>query len=776
MRFYQFGSWPFGTWYDEADNALHVLNMIQDPSYRPIFVPSTNLPAHFLYLILLAFKLFGPSTLSIRAVTAALGVATALAAYFFGREFFRNRMSLVLAFLIAVSRWDVNFSRIGLHGVTAPLFELLTMYFVLRGLRTRRRTDFAWAGLAMGLGLSFYASFRLFPIVVGLYLLHRLIAERGFRRERALSAAVLLVAALLAVAPVIDYAQRHPEDFWARTQRVSIFTSQPQDQLVPALLKNVQAHALMFNYRGDPNGRHNLPGAPMLDFAVSVFFVLGLAGCLARLRQPRYSLPVLWLAVMLCGGILSLPFEAPQSLRAIGALPAAYILAAVALDLFREVTLRSFHPSGPTVFRVLVALLMVWIGWDNYNTYFNAQARNFSSWTAYSTPETVMAREVNRLDPGYLKYFTQVLTNHLTTRFLAPGLGEQTPFDPSLHLPFQASGQAGVAVFIDSESSELIDLLRAYYPGLERQDFGPPFAGPSVLTLITVPREQIEAIQGLPARYYAPEDDPASSAYQVDKTIDFDWRESSPMGFPFQAEWRGVLMAPNDGTYGLRVSGQPAENAEVWLDGAPVLGGDQPIGRNIRLAKGRHDLHFRLRMAGPGAVAFQWQPPGEEWQTVPQQSLYGPPVTANGLAGRYYPNGSWEGAPAIMRIDPEVSFYIHLIPLPRPYSVEWTGELDAPVTGQYMFAFEMRDKAWLYIDDRLVLVNESPDEYRNAAATLTAGRHKVRVRFLDKTDHSHIYLYWAPPGQPSAIVPNGRLYLEPGGGWEPAPDGLLPDG
>ena len=772
MRFYHFSSWPFGTWYDEADNALQVLNMFQDPAYRPIFVPSTNLPAHFLYLIFFSFKLFGPSTLSIRATTATLGVATVVAAYFFGREFFRNRMSLVLAFLVAVSRWDVNFSRIGLHGVSTPLFEFLTMFFVLRGLRTRSRVDFAWAGLCMGLGLSFYTSFRLFPIVVGIFLLHRMLTEKGFWHRHSLNLVVLALAAVIVFAPVISYAQKHPEDFWARTQRVSIFTSQPQDQLASALLKNTQAHALMFNYKGDPNGRHNLPGAPMLDFASSVFFILGLACCLLRLRQPRYSMLVVWLAVMLCGGIFSLPFEAPQSLRAIGALPATYILAVVALDLFREETWRSFNPSGKVLFRVLVCILLIWIGWDNYNTYFNVQARNFSSWTAYSTPETVMAREVNRLDPGYLMYFTPVLTNHLTTRFLAPGLTTQTPFDPVLHLPFQESGSTGVALFIDSESAGLVDLLRSYYPSLQKQDFGPPFEGPSVLTLITISREQIEALQGLPGRYYQREDDPASWTYQIDKTIDFDWSEKAPLDFPFQVEWRGVLMAPTYGVYGLRVTGQPPENVEVLLDEALVLGDRKATEQTIRLAKGRHDLQIHSRIPQPGTIAFQWQPPGGDWQTVPQQFLYMPPVTANGLAGHYYPNAEWQAPPAMVRVDPEISFYIHLIPMPRPYSVEWVGELDAPISGQYMFSIEVRDKAWLYIDDKLVLVNESPDEYRNATTTLSTGRHKIRVLFLDQTDHSHIYLYWTPPGQSPGIVPNNRLFLEPGGGWEPVSDTL----
>ena len=75
------------------------------------------------------------------------------------------------------------------------------------------------------------------------------------------------------------------------------------------------AIVLMFNWRGDPNGRHNLPGNPMLDAVSAGLLVLGLAYAIRRIADPRYLLLLLWLFVGLLGGILSLDFEAPQSLR-----------------------------------------------------------------------------------------------------------------------------------------------------------------------------------------------------------------------------------------------------------------------------------------------------------------------------------------------------------------------------------------------------------------------------------------------------------------------------
>ena len=168
-----------------------------------------------------------------------------------------------------------------------------------------------------------------------------------------------------------------------------------------ALGENIRKHLLMFNWRGDPNGRHNLPGAPMLDTLVAVLMVLGVAYSLRRVLEPRYALLLLWLAFTLLGGILSLDFESPQSHRANGALTAAYLLAVVPL----AVLLRAWRLSGgryyPRAVLAPLALALALVGYANYQTYFVAQANDFAVWNAFSTPETIAARLLKELDPAH---------------------------------------------------------------------------------------------------------------------------------------------------------------------------------------------------------------------------------------------------------------------------------------------------------------------------------------------------------------------------------------
>ncbi|MGQ9626351.1 MAG: PA14 domain-containing protein [Anaerolineae bacterium] len=799
MRLYLFDSLPFGTWYDEADNGLHALKILRDPTYRPIYVPSTNLPAHFLYLIAFSFKLFGVSTLSMRVVTVAMGVATVAGGYFLGRELLGARLAPALAFLLAVSRWDVNFSRISLHGVSTPLFEVWALYFLLRGLRPPPASpstgglggellDFAWGGLAVGLGLCFYAPYRLFPFVIALFLLYLLLTRRGFLKRHLFNLLFFLCGAFLAFGPVGGFALKNPH-FWARTQRVSIFQTVPQAELTEALAENAAKHFLMFNYRGDPNGRHNLPGSPMLDFVSAALFALGLGYSLYHLGQARHFLLIIWLVVMLFGGIFSLPFEAPQSLRAIGTLPAAYALVCVPLAQIEAEGRRVLGCRGYGFLLAFLVPVLAYIGWDNYYTYFHVQARDFSVWNAFSTRETIIAQEVNRLGQGYDVYLTPVLTGHLTTRFLAPNFKEERILDPATTLPLTHSGQEGVALFVDDESDSVRALVEKLYPQAERKVFFPPSGGPTVLYLYVLSPAEVEELQGLPGLYIqVPGTSKAPGTFswglshrlhRRDGPLDFDWTEETLLPLPFYAEWDGVLLVPAYGPYVLRFE----VPGRVWmkLDGALLLSGEGDAEQEVMLAEGLHKLQINATISRKGVLRFLWRAqmpevrgtsstvyrlPSTIFAPIPRWAFFAPPVAAEGLVGSYFPNDRWEGPPAFRRIDPAIDFYFHLIPLPRPYTVEWRGQVEVPVSGIYGLGTEVRDACWLYLDDKLVLENAEPDHYKETTLFLEAGRHDLRLRFLDKTDHSHVYLYWTTPEGEHEIIPRGRLFPAEGSGWE----------
>ena len=761
MRLYRFGEWPFGTWYDEAAAGLLAQRMIEDRSWRPIFPGSINITFHYTILLAWAMQLLGETTSAIRAVSVIMGLGTVLAAYLAGREFFGRTIGLTLAALFAVARWSVNFSRIGMYNIATPLFELLTIGFLLRGLRRNRYLDFTLAGLAIGLGLCFYPAFQLFVIVVALFLLYSIVVERGFFWHHWSGLILMTVTAALVFAPLALFAYQESDTYLARTQETSLFADKTAEQRIPALVENTRKHLLMFNVKGDPNGRHNLPGEPMLDPYSGALLLLGLALSLRWIWRPRWLLLPLWLAITLLGGILSLDFEAPQSLRTIGAQPAVYLLAMVPLYLLWREWQKSIGRYFGSLIVWPLLLLFLPLGWSNFNTYFLRQAYDFAAWNAFSTPETIAARILSDLD-GADAYVTSFFHGHPTINFLARNRSFRR-LETTDRLPLAWDPEKDAVLILNAESSALYDEARRFYPNAFFEEIKPPFGGPTIVYHVRLTPDDIRSIQGLVGRYFAT-DDWTGEPIQIrqDRQLAFDWRANPPLLPPFSVEWTGVLNAPLYGEYQFFVQAQEA--FELYIGEELLFASDEDAAGAILLAKGNHTI--RLRAVGAsGPFSLSWRPPDRSAELVPPSALYVPPVTGNGLLGSYYPNGDWAEPAAYTQIDARFGIYYHVTPLPRPYTVEWRGKIAIPVAGTYFFGLESIDESMLFIDDQELLRVNERNLYREQSVELSAGLHDIRLRFADRTDHTHINFYWSPPGSGRQLVPADVLF-PPQGNYE----------
>ena len=168
IRLYNLDGFPPGLWFDEADNIDQARLIAERPAQTPLYVPSNNLPSFFLLPIALIIKFAGISITTGRLVAVAFGVAGVLAVFLMVRHMSGTAIGLVAALLTAVMRWDITWSRIGMHGITAPFFAALAAWLTYRAIDRGRAADFALAGACLGLGMWFYAAYRLFAIVIAL--------------------------------------------------------------------------------------------------------------------------------------------------------------------------------------------------------------------------------------------------------------------------------------------------------------------------------------------------------------------------------------------------------------------------------------------------------------------------------------------------------------------------------------------------------------------------------------------------------------------------------
>lgn len=776
MRLYRFGDVPFGTWYDEAEAGLRARMMLENPGFRPVLWLPINISGQYLYVFMLAIRLMGDGILSMRAVTVMFGAAGVIAAFLFGRELEGENFGLLLAFLVATCRWHVNFSRIAMTGVDAPFFEFMTLFFVARALRRGDISSWGWAGLTVGMGLCFYSAFRLFAAGLAVFLLIELAVSAakgkparntGARADRmAWAGAFFLfaVSAWIACMPIAQLSWRDGDDFWYRARAVSIFRKRDEPDLLKALANTTQKHLLMFNYKGDKNGRHNLPGAPTLDRISAVFFVMGLAVSLVRWRSVASRLFLLLFITGLLGGILTLDFEAPQSLRSIGAMPSVLFFVALGTWAAWGEARWSMKDAPPMLLRLGAAGVALGVLGLNWHTYFALQANDFAVWSAFSTAETIAGKRMAELGPDVTYYLSPFLENHPSINFWAPDEKERHTIQLMDALPVREPPSGRVALFIHPDDVWVYHLARTLYPGGDFSALGFGGGGDPVLYAVTLDGSDVGSLQGLLARYWnnaGCEGRPVegvrlkipSASWPADVPFAAGDSDSEEL---FCAEWGGVLYAPLYGKYSFYVHAPSSYSLQI--DGWEVEDGEE-----VTLALGNHALRLKAR-GGSGTISLRWKTPETrdgDASLIPPYYLYAPPITNHGLLARLYNGPSWEGEPALERVDDFLDTYFHLPPLPRPYSVEWTGVVVAPVDGVYSFGLLSVDDSSLFIDGEPVVSNVLPGAYAEGVLMLQAGRHEIRVAYRDLTARSRIHLYWTRPdgGNTREIIPS--LYLWP---------------
>jgi len=443
FRLYRIGQVPPGPHYDEAANLLDVVDVLH--GHPMVFSPrSYGREMLLMYLASPLVALLGPTTLAMRLPTALAGVATILATYLLARELFLRSAppktarkspgvgspqfveaptgllraqgaGLLAALFLALSFWNLALNRIGFRANLLPLTETLCFLFLWRAVRTGRQRDFVASGICLGLSFHTYTSARFVPIVLvaffGALLLTR--AGRNLVLPRCRQWLLLVGVALAVASPLLVHFLLHPGDFLLRAQGVSILNpGLNQGHPLGLLLRSVLGNLGLFGVRGDQNWLYNLPGRPGLDAFQAALFWGGLLLCLVRAGRPRVLFLAVWWLVMLLPSIVA-PDPIPHTLRAIGTLPVAALLSALALTELALFLWQRVRLSPPTV-RLAVpvfmaGLMLVYTGWAGANlwrSYFDRWLPRDEVYYAYYGYLSDLADEINRdTDPQAVYLF-----------------------------------------------------------------------------------------------------------------------------------------------------------------------------------------------------------------------------------------------------------------------------------------------------------------------------------------------------------------------------------
>ena len=757
VRTYRLGDMPPGVYLDEADNAVWGLRFLEGP-YSPFTEHrhgNATLPFQLLGVTL---QVFGVEPSVLRAFGVIVGLATVVVFYFLAREMFGVPSALIGTALLAVSRWHVHFSRVGfVDNLQVPFFEALTVLFLWRGLRDGRRLDYAFAGLSFGLGFHTYIGYRIFPLVIALFLLHRLFSRRGWVRAQLAGLLIFALATFMTLSPLALYAVQKPEIFVRRAEAASVLLDIEREGSYEPLLENVRKSLLMYNQRGDPRPRHNLPHESMLDGLSAVFFGLGLGYSLLRWRRDRYFLLVAWLLLGLLPGILSLADSNPQSLRTLGNVPAVFLLITAFWDRAWATYVRLLRADARRYLVLAVAVLLAVSCGTNLNIYFGRQASNESVYYDFDPAQTEAGKYVKAHGADNLMLVSHALANHSDLKFIPYGV-PFTVLDLNAHLPLREQVSSDVIYVLDWGHASLISRLSELYPGgayVEHLDR----YGRTMFHTYEVNQEEVTGVQGLRAAYYEGSDfEEPALVEQVDRTLDFSWEEP-PASPPFSARWRGSLYVPQYGAYTFVLETSGSAVLRVGQDVVLEVEGGS-VEQSVQMAAGFYAIEVETVQQEAGRLRVGWVKPGTEEEIIPSHALYVGELYGHGLLGLYRRGTTWDGEATVVQLD---AFIAPNDVLPSPFSIEWLGKIYVPVSGPYVFGTTSDDGSHLYLDGQLVVDNggHHGDVHREGRIQLEKGFHDIRLLYFQDGGGRKIELYWTPPGGTSVQVPQEQ-FVPPG--------------
>lgn len=365
LRLWQLGNIPPSPDWDEAAlgyDAYSIIHTGRDEygKFLPVVLRSFDdyKPAMYAYLIIPAELVFGVNTFAVRLPSAILGTLTVLATFFLVEELFRKKeLSLLSAFLMAISPWSIQFSRVGFESNVGVAFNTFAALFFIKGLK--KPWYFCLATLFGALNIYVYQSEKVFTPLLFLVLIFVFRKQLLQIPKKYLVSAVIVGA--IAVLPM----------FWAiitdpnvllRVKGTSAFldtttflkddvtklaTDHANHDYLGLILDNrrfVYAKAIIDGYlrhydfnwlfiQGDI-ARHHAPGMGLLYLVSLPFLLMGLYMLLFRRSGFEISLTsrnliLLWYIVAAIPA--SITSGVPHAVRTLNFLPVIEVLVAVGL-------------------------------------------------------------------------------------------------------------------------------------------------------------------------------------------------------------------------------------------------------------------------------------------------------------------------------------------------------------------------------------------------------------------------------------------------------------
>jgi NADH:ubiquinone oxidoreductase subunit K len=416
FRAYRLADMPLEMFSDHAEKLLDIQDVLNG-RLSVFFIRNSGREFFEFYLCAALIRLFntGLTFMTMKLAMTIMGLFTLPFIYLLGKEMGNKRVALFAQALAAMAFWPNIVSRVGLRNTLYAAFYAPMLYFFFRGLRRSNRNDFIFAGLAMGIGLNGYTSYRIVPIVaviaLAIYLLHHHDAED--RKRAILGLATMAVIAFIVFIPLFRFTVEYPSFVFGRS--LTRLTSLERPLPGPAgqiFISNFWAAITMFFWSDGVAWSGSVPLHPALDTVSAALFFIGVLFVGMRYWKRRnwidlfmlISIPLLLLPSILA---LAFPVENPSLQRTMAAIVPVFLITAVGLDeIITSLVRRLAWPMGNVTAWCVALLLLSWSAWGNFDLAFNQFASQYqqAAWNTSEIGRVIrgFAASVGTLDSAYV--------------------------------------------------------------------------------------------------------------------------------------------------------------------------------------------------------------------------------------------------------------------------------------------------------------------------------------------------------------------------------------
>lgn len=325
LRFSWLGSLPEGLSWDEAAiayNGYGIVTVHRDEWLQrmPITFKSFGdyKAAVAIYMDAVSTTVFGMNNFAIRFPMALAGVITVGATYVIGLELFKRRLGAgVAALLVAVSPWNIQFSRIAFESGIGVAFTSVMLASLL--LAKRKQWFYLLAAVCGVFALYAYHSTK---IVIPLLVLWFAWSHQEELKKSMKWVVVSLIAAIILIFPLLKESVfgKATERFYMTSAIIDEKGAKPLYVLVPTITSNLMAHlSPSFLLFGETSTlRHGTGKTGVLTY-LEFIFLLSALGFMVRSKNKT----AIWLFVAMCIGLLPaiISNDVPHSNRAHGVVP-----------------------------------------------------------------------------------------------------------------------------------------------------------------------------------------------------------------------------------------------------------------------------------------------------------------------------------------------------------------------------------------------------------------------------------------------------------------------